>query len=60
MLADAKTGTVGVKELGGCQRRVKRKSQEKCSNKVCLCQWGCRMREGCGCIYSLAVLLLPP
>lgn len=34
MLADAKTGTMGVNELGGCQRRVKRKSQEKYSNKV--------------------------
>ena len=34
MLGDAKTGIVSVKELGGCLQRVKRKSQEKYSNKV--------------------------
>lgn len=31
---DAKTGIVSVKELGGCRQGVKRKSQEKYSNKV--------------------------
>ena len=43
ILADAKTGIVGVKELGGCPRRMKRKSQEKCSNKLCasgVAGWG--------------------